>query len=79
MVGITEMPGIDDYGPGETFTQADATTVESWARSTGIGTLSFWALQRDNGGCPGTAGSDTCSGISQPTWYFSHTFEPFTG
>jgi hypothetical protein len=21
----------------------------------------------------------TCSGISQPTWYFSTTFEPFTG
>jgi hypothetical protein len=79
MVGVTEMPGIDDYGPGETFTQADATSVESWAASNGISTLSFWALQRDNGGCPGTAGSDTCSGISQPTWYFSHTFEPFTG
>jgi hypothetical protein len=78
MVGITEMPGIDDYGPDETFTEADATTVLNWAQSEGISTLSFWALQRDNGGCPGTAGSDTCSGISQPTWYFSNTFEPFT-
>jgi len=37
-----------------------------------------WALQRDNGGCPGTKGAGTCSGIKQPTWYFSHTFEPFT-
>jgi hypothetical protein len=79
MIGVTEMPGIDDYGPGETFTKADATTVLSWAKSNGINTVSFWALQRDNGGCPGTAGSDTCSGISQSTWYFSHTFEPFTG
>jgi ricin-type beta-trefoil lectin protein/glycosyl hydrolase family 18 (putative chitinase) len=78
MVGITEMPGIDDYGADETFTEADATTVENWAASKGISTLSFWALQRDNGGCPGTGGSDTCSGISQPTWYFSNTFEPFT-
>jgi Ricin-type beta-trefoil lectin domain/Glycosyl hydrolases family 18 len=78
MVGVTEMPGIDDYGAGETFTEADATTVENWAVSTGINTLSFWALQRDNGGCPGTGGSDTCSGISQPTWYFSNAFEPFT-
>jgi hypothetical protein len=78
MIGITEMPGIDDYGAGETFTEADATTVLNWAKSNGINTLSFWALQRDNGGCPGTAGSDTCSGISQPTWYFSNTFEPFT-
>ncbi|HEX4061401.1 MAG TPA: ricin-type beta-trefoil lectin domain protein [Streptosporangiaceae bacterium] len=78
MVGITEMPGIDDYGADETFTEADATTVLNWAQSEGISTLSFWALQRDNGGCPGTKGSDTCSGISQPTWYFSNKFEPFT-
>jgi Glycosyl hydrolases family 18 len=79
MIGVTEMPGIDDYGTGETFTEADATTVLNWAKSHGIGTLSFWALQRDNGGCPGTGGSDSCSGISQPDWYFSHTFESFTG
>jgi Ricin-type beta-trefoil lectin domain/Glycosyl hydrolases family 18 len=78
MIGITEMPGIDDYGADETFTEADATTVLNWANSKGISTLSFWALQRDNGGCPGTGGSDSCSGISQPTWYFSNTFEPFT-
>jgi hypothetical protein len=78
MMGVTEMPGIDDYGPKETFTQADAATVLNWAKSKGISTLSFWALQRDNGGCPGTKGAGICSGISQPTWYFSHTFEPFT-
>jgi len=78
MVGVTEMPGIDDYGADETFTEADATTVLNWAESNGISTLSFWALQRDNGGCPGTAGSDSCSGISQSTWYFSGKFEPFT-
>jgi hypothetical protein len=79
MIGVTEMPGIDDFGPAETFTTADAASVESWAASTGINTLSFWALQRDNGGCPGTGGAGDCSGISQDTWYFSHTFEPFTG
>jgi hypothetical protein len=78
MVGVTEMPGIDDYGSGETFTEPDAGTVENWAASTGINTLSFWALQRDNGGCPGTGGQDTCSGIAQSTWYFSHALEPFT-
>jgi hypothetical protein len=79
MIGIIEMPGIDDFGPAETFTTANATQVENWAVSTGINTLSIWALQRDNGGCPGTGGSGTCSGIAQDTWYFSHTFEPFTG
>ena len=78
MVGITEMIGIDDYGPQETFTTADAGTIENWAVSKGISTLSFWALQRDNGGCVGTKGSDSCSGVAQSTWQFSHTFEPFT-
>jgi hypothetical protein len=78
MIGITEMPGIDDFGPDETFTMADAIAVLQWAQSKGISTLSFWALQRDNGGCPGTKGAGTCSGIAQPTWYFSHVFEHFT-
>ncbi|MCM2430309.1 glycosyl hydrolase family 18 protein [Streptomyces sp. RKAG337] len=79
MVGITEMPGIDDFGAAETFQTADAATVYNWAVSKGIASLSFWALQRDNGGCPGTGGSDSCSGIAQSTWFFSHAFEPFTG
>jgi hypothetical protein len=78
MIGVTEMPGIDDFGPDETFTAADAIAVLNWAQGKGINTLSFWALQRDNGGCPGTKGAGTCSGIDQPTWYFSHVFEHFT-
>jgi hypothetical protein len=77
-IGITEMPGIDDFGPDETFTLADAQTVLRWAQQKGISTLSFWALQRDNGGCVGTKGAGTCSGVAQPDWYFSHTFEHFT-
>lgn len=78
MIGVIEMPGIDDYGPEETFTTEDAVTVEKWAAARHINTLSFWALQRDNGGCVGTGGSDSCSGIAQDTWYFSHTFEALT-
>lgn len=78
MVGVTEMIGVDDFGPAETFTLADATTVLNWAGQQGIASLSFWALQRDNGGCPGGAASDTCSGIQQSTWQFSHIFNPFT-
>ncbi|MFE9424958.1 carbohydrate binding domain-containing protein [Kitasatospora sp. NPDC006697] len=77
-VGIILMPGIDDFGAGETTTVADAQNVQSWATAKGVNTLSFWALQRDNGGCTGTAGSDTCSGIAQGTWDFSHALEPFT-
>jgi len=78
MIGVTLMPGIDDYGAAETTTVADASTVESWATNKGLAELSFWALERDNGGCVGTAGSDTCSGIAQNTWDFSHALEPFT-
>jgi hypothetical protein len=78
MIGVTEMIGIDDFGPPEIFTTADAHTIERWAAGRHLAELSFWALQRDNGGCPGTAGRDTCSGITQSTWQFSHAFEPFT-
>ena len=77
MIGVTEMPGIDDFGTDETFSTANAVTILNWARHQGIGLISFWALQRDNGGCPGTKGAGTCSGVSQPTWYFSHVFEHF--
>ncbi|MFG2042647.1 carbohydrate binding domain-containing protein [Dactylosporangium sp. NPDC048998] len=78
MIGVTEMIGVDDFGPAETFTLADANAVYSWATQQGIAELSFWALQRDNGGCPGGAAADNCSGISQKTWDFSHIFAPFT-
>ena len=78
MVGVTEMIGVDDFGAAETFTVADATTVLNWANQQGIAALSFWALQRDNGGCPGGAAADNCSGIQQSTWQFSHIFAPFT-
>jgi hypothetical protein len=78
MVGVTEMPGIDDFGPDETFSTTDAVTLLHWAQQQGIGTLSFWALQRDNGGCPGVKGAGSCSGVVQPDWYFSHVFEHFT-
>jgi hypothetical protein len=78
MIGVTEMPGIDDYGPDETFSTAEAPALLYWAEQRGIGMLSFWALQRDNGSCPGTKGAGACSGVTQPQWYFSHVFEPFT-
>lgn len=78
MVGVTDMVGIDDFGPAETFTLADATTVENWAAATRIGELSFWALERDNGNCPGTKGANSCSGIDQSTWQFTRQFIPFT-
>jgi hypothetical protein len=77
MVGITEMLGIDDYGSGgepgplEIFTLADARSITRWATDRHIGELSFWALGRDNGGCPGTPGADDCSGVSQSLYQYT--------
>jgi hypothetical protein len=77
-IGVTEMPGIDDYGTDETFTTAEAPVLLRWAAVHDLGLISSWALQRDNGTCPGTKGAGACSGVTQPDWYFSHTFEPFS-
>ena len=78
MIGVTQMPGIDDFGTAETFTTAQAPAFAIWAAVKGLGEISMWALQRDNGNCPGTKGASSCSGVAQPTWYFSHVFEPFS-
>lgn len=77
-IGVTEMPGIDDFGAAETFPTSQAPALERWAAAHGLGELSIWALQRDNGSCPGTKGASSCSGVAQPAWYFSRAFEPFS-
>src|SRR5256884_121988 len=79
MEGTTILPGIDDY-PGKTEITylSDTRRILSFARAHGLGLLSIWAIQRDNGGCPGTIDSDSCSGIKQPAWAFSHLLEPVT-
>jgi len=76
-VGIIQMNGIDDYGPEETFPLAQAAPLVSWAQAHGVQTMSFWALQRDNGVCPGTKGANSCSGVVQPTWGFSKAYASF--
>ena len=80
MVGMTLLPGIDDFPKKTEVTSlSDAQTMLSFAQQHGLNFLSIWAIQRDNGGCPGTTDSNTCSGITQNTWDFSHLLEPFTG
>jgi hypothetical protein len=77
--GLTILPGIDDYPKKtEVTTVADAKNVEAFAAAKGVNTLSIWAIQRDNGGCPGNGGANACSGIAQNPWDFSHALEPFT-
>jgi hypothetical protein len=79
-IGITLMPGLDDYPKKtENTTVAHAQQVFDYAQANGVDTLSIWAIQRDNGGCPGVTGSNSCSGIVQNTWDFTHVLQPFTG
>ena len=79
MEGITILPGIDDY-PGKTEITylSDTRRILAFARARGLGLLSIWAIERDNGGCPGALDSNSCSGIKQPPWAFSHLLEPYT-
>ena len=80
MEGMTLLPGIDDLRKKtEVTSEQDATTMLGFAQANNMNFLSIWAIQRDNGGCPGTVDSNTCSGITQNTWDFSHILEPFTG
>jgi hypothetical protein len=80
MEGLTMLPGIDDFPKKTEVTSlGDAQTMLSLAQKHGMNFLSIWAIQRDNGGCPGTTDSNTCSGIGQNIWDFSHVLEPFTG
>lgn len=79
MEGITMMPGIDDYPKKTEVTWVwQARRVMEFARAHEMSSLSIWAIQRDNGTCPGVGGSNTCSGIVQKPWAFSRALEPFT-
>jgi hypothetical protein len=80
MEGMTLLPGIDDLRKKTEVThEPDATTMLDFAQANNMNFLSIWAIQRDNGGCPGTVDSNTCSGITQNTWDFSHLLNAFTG
>jgi len=80
MEGMTLLPGIDDRKQKNEVTyEPDATAMLNFAQAKGLNFLSIWAIQRDNGGCPGAVDSNTCSGLTQNDWDFSHLLEPFTG
>ncbi len=78
-VALTVMIGLDDRGRPETFTLGDARALVAFARSRGLHALSYWALQRDNGGCPGAPGRDGCSGVVQAPDAFARAFERVEG
>ncbi|HTC85169.1 MAG TPA: hypothetical protein VK656_00590 [Candidatus Acidoferrum sp.] len=80
MIGLTLMPGVDDYPKKtEVTTVKHAQQVMAFARQHGLATLSMWAMERDNGSCPGSAGQDGCSGIRQADWAFTRALTGFTG
>jgi hypothetical protein len=61
----------------EIFTPRDAVDVTVWSWLHNIGSLSFWALGRDSGSCPGQH-SDACSGVQQADWQYTRTMGAFT-
>jgi hypothetical protein len=79
-MGFTMLPGIDDYPHKTEITRlGGAQSIMKFAQARQMDFLSIWALQRDNGGCPGSIDSNTCSGIKQGAFAFSHLLESFTG
>jgi hypothetical protein len=74
MEGVTLMVGVDDNPRKTEITSpADARKVATFARSHQLPLVSIWAIQRDNGNCPGHKGGDnSCSSIQQTDWEFSH-------
>ena len=78
--GATMMNGVDDYpGRTEVTDLGDAQQLLNFARANGMSSLSIWAIQRDNGSCPGGRAANDCSGIVQDEWAFTHLLQPFTG
>ena len=79
MEGATIMNGIDDYPKKTEVTQlGDAQLLRDFAANHGMSALSMWAIQRDNGNCPGVGGANDCSGIAQGPWAFSNILKTFT-
>jgi hypothetical protein len=78
MEGATIMNGIDDYPKKtEVTTLADTQLLRDFAVSHGMSALAMWAIQRDNGNCPGVGGANDCSGIAQAPWAFSNILRTF--
>ncbi|HXP18544.1 MAG TPA: chitinase [Streptosporangiaceae bacterium] len=78
MEGITLLPGIDDFPKKTEVTYlSDADEVLDFASAVGLPLISIWTIERDNGRCPGVIDSNSCSGIRQQRWEFSHLLETY--
>ncbi|WP_020672911.1 glycosyl hydrolase family 18 protein [Amycolatopsis nigrescens] len=66
--GISGMNGLSDQ---RELTSVEAwTQIRDWAKTNGLGRLSFWSVNRDRG-CPDGGVTSHCSGIAQPDWEFT--------
>jgi chitinase len=75
-VGVTYMLGRNDTDA--TTQLPDAAELVDEAARRGVGAVGFWALARDNGGCPRTdTEADDCSGIAQDAWAFTRATQAF--
>jgi hypothetical protein len=75
-VGVTPMIGQND-DPAEVFTEADAQTLVSFAKSNGLGRLAFWSVDRDQPCSGSVSGLPSCSEISQQPLDFTKIFVQF--
>lgn len=78
LIGITAMIGQNDEH-GEIFGLDDAQALVQWAEGKPwVGSLSFWASNRDAGKASGKGNGNDTSGVAQAPWAFTKIFEPFT-
>lgn len=75
MVGITPMIGIND--DNSVFQLADAQKVAAYAKTKGIGRISYWALQRDQMGPGGNL--PLYSGVNKSNFEFFKAFNASAG
>jgi Glycosyl hydrolases family 18 len=73
-LAVTPMIGINDT-QSEIFTLGDARALASWAKSTGVGEIRYWAYNRDRAcAIPSPQAQDNCSGVPQQSGAFTGAF-----
>jgi len=72
MVGLTPMLGENNVGGEHRISDAEA--VVNFVQDKGVGLVSFWSIDRDNGDCPDGTVSGSCSGIAQEPYEFSNVY-----